>query len=519
MAETKNKKYVSDNARLMSEWDWGKNDELGLVPNKLFLGSNKRAHWICVLCGNHWSSIIANRSRGCNCPVCARNRIGNDIVKAAIKRSGTLAEKYPSIATEWGDQNSLSPNDVSPGSNKTFWWNCSNGHSYKSTVANRVQGRGCPICAGKIILKGYNDLFTIYPLAKEMWNYSRNIDVYPEKYASKSHKVVWWKCSRGHEWKSKISHFTTGHSCPYCAGQRAVPGVNDIKTINPKLAEEWDYGKNIVPIETIMQSSGKKFWWKCQYGHSWQASVAHRNTGEGCPICASSLRTSFPEKAILYYIKKSAPDAIGSYRDKVIAPYELDVFVPSRKIAIEYDGEFYHQDTSRDLVKDKICRKIGIRLFRIREPNCPLYQTSACFILLHSLSISSLEQAIIELFNLIGFDARSGFIDIDRDRSIIEELRVHSSITNSFGDLFPNLISEWNTERNGGITPYSVTKSSGRKVWWKCKTCGYEWESIVANRSKGSGCPACAKANASKRAFIREQKKKKAKEEKPFSYK
>ena len=41
MAEKKEKKYVSDNAQLMAEWDWEKNNAIGLDPHKLVMGSHK----------------------------------------------------------------------------------------------------------------------------------------------------------------------------------------------------------------------------------------------------------------------------------------------------------------------------------------------------------------------------------------------------------------------------------------------------------------------------------------------
>lgn len=36
-----------------------------------------------------------------------------------------------------------------------------------------------------------------------------------------------------------------------------------------------------------------------------------------------------------------------------------------------------------------------------------------------------------------------------------------------------------------------VTYGSKYKAWFKCNTCGFEWKSIVHNRSKGKGCPSC----------------------------
>ena len=35
MADKKEKKYVSDNAQLMSEWDWQKNNESAIYPDEV----------------------------------------------------------------------------------------------------------------------------------------------------------------------------------------------------------------------------------------------------------------------------------------------------------------------------------------------------------------------------------------------------------------------------------------------------------------------------------------------------
>ena len=43
----KEKKFLIDNPTLMAEWNWEKNNELGLNPQILTLGSSKKASWIC----------------------------------------------------------------------------------------------------------------------------------------------------------------------------------------------------------------------------------------------------------------------------------------------------------------------------------------------------------------------------------------------------------------------------------------------------------------------------------------
>ena len=58
---------------------------------------------------------------------------------------------------------------------------------------------------------------------------------------------------------------------------------------------------------------------------------------------------------------------------------------------------------------------------------------------------------------------------------------------------FPDLAEEWNFEKNGSARPNQFLPKSGKKVWWVCKTCGHEWETILRNRTNGHGCPICAR--------------------------
>jgi len=60
-------------------------------------------------------------------------------------------------------------------------------------------------------------------------------------------------------------------------------------------------------------------------------------------------------------------------------------------------------------------------------------------------------------------------------------------------DTHPDLIVEWNFEKNKELTPSSVSSHSGKKVWWICKKCNFEWEATIYNRTNGSGCPKCKK--------------------------
>ena len=40
--------------------------------------------------------------------------------------------------------------------------------------------------------------------------------------------------------------------------------------------------------------------------------------------------------------------------------------------------------------------------------------------------------------------------------------------------------------------PTEVMAFANSKAWWKCKTCGYEWNTLISTRSGGSKCPCCS---------------------------
>lgn len=64
---------------------------------------------------------------------------------------------------------------------------------------------------------------------------------------------------------------------------------------------------------------------------------------------------------------------------------------------------------------------------------------------------------------------------------------------NDLETLYPDVCDDWDYENNNGLTPKDFTVKSGKKVNWKCHTCGYEWASKICNRTNGANCPNCAK--------------------------
>ena len=63
----------------------------------------------------------------------------------------------------------------------------------------------------------------------------------------------------------------------------------------------------------------------------------------------------------------------------------------------------------------------------------------------------------------------------------------------SFAEHYPDLMLQWDYEKNQGIDPMKLTDKSNKTVWWKCNTCGYSWSTIIAIRTAGEGCPRCVR--------------------------
>ena len=74
MAESKEKKYVSDNVQLMAEWNWDKNNELGLYPHKLTIGSERKVWWKCKN-RHEWDAVCYSRAAGNQCPICSGRKV------------------------------------------------------------------------------------------------------------------------------------------------------------------------------------------------------------------------------------------------------------------------------------------------------------------------------------------------------------------------------------------------------------------------------------------------------------
>lgn len=466
---------------LLREWDYEANGSLS--PDTVTAGVHIKVWWKCEK-GHQWQAMAYSRMKGSGCPYCAG--------QLPIEGENDLATVHPELLTEWDyDENTnVLPQTVTSGSGKIVSWKCSQGHKWQTSISNRTKGSGCPYCAGNLPISGENDLLTLRPDLVSEWDYSYNIGIQPEKVLPNSGKTVGWICSKcGFKWTAKITNRTNGYNnCPHC---------DSLAVKYPDVAKEWDFEANTYLKYTpndISCGSSKKVWWSCsKCGKKWKTAVANRTRGSGCPNCNS--QTSFPEQAIYFYVRKCFPDALNRHK---IGKTELDIYIPSLSVAIEYDGVFFHKEKSKnEKEKEQVCIDNHIQLYRVREHGLTPTEHSINIFRKDNVSYSDLDICIKEVCKYIGCEYTN--IDTQKDEIEIHAQQIHAEKEQSFATLHPHLLNEWNYKKNMGIDPYAVSEYSKIQVWWLCPDCGKEWIASVSMRSRGkkncSFCNSIAKKN------------------------
>lgn len=329
-------------------------------------------------------------------------------------------------------------------------------------------------------------------------------------YASK--KIVYWYCDKCKTvYPQAIQNKTTqNQKCPICSHRRLAKGINDFETFCKKHSEfshlllEWDYEENTLKPDEIFPNYTKTIAWKCKNGHTWKTSPNNRiHNKNNCKKCSEEYRISFAEKVVLFYIKQTFSNVEENYRFIANSQMELDIFIPDIKLGIEYDGSFWHKNSSKDQLKYKKCKECGILLYRIREPKCKKAEDIANKVYyLREENNKDLDNAITTLFDYIDeyiINIEKPNVDWKRDYKNINNLIEYSikekSITN-----YPLLLKQWHNTKNGKLTPDRVYANSNNPCYWVCDVCGYgsdeDWfvspNSRIESNEKINGCPVCS---------------------------
>lgn len=374
---------------LAAQWHPVNNKEL--TPNMVTPGSSKKVWWQCVE-GHEWEASLVNRKLGTNCPACFMVEVAKDKKRNnRIKRpANPLPAKY---FKEWHPtkNSNLNQSFITAGSAKKVWWQCEKEHEWETSPNKRVYyDSSCPTCSGFKILKGFNDLGFTHPELVKEWDFVANIKTFTSISQGSKYRAS-WVCSKNHHWVASVYKRTSGQGCPYCANQKIMAGYNDLQSLFPALAEEWSV-KNLLKISEVGVGSERKAFWCCVEGHEWEAQIRNRTlNGTGCPKCNSSSGEFSLNVFLETFLTK---EEIVTHDRLIIKPYEIDFYIPSKKIAIEYNGIYWHSEAagkSRSYHYDKWlkCKEAGVQLIQIWEDDWLYKRTLVEQMLKHKLNESN----------------------------------------------------------------------------------------------------------------------------------
>jgi hypothetical protein len=174
----------------------------GWDPTTVTEGSSKSREWKCEL-GHLWVAGIGPRSaQNAGCPFCTNQKI--------LVGYNDFKTTHPDLAQE---ADGWDPTKFNAGSLKRVSWICPLGHFYKSIIRDRGRrNTNCPVCVGRIVLLGFNDLATLNPIIAKQAN---GWD--PKTVTVSSQRKRSWKCEDGHIWIATVANRNLGRGCPTCS--------------------------------------------------------------------------------------------------------------------------------------------------------------------------------------------------------------------------------------------------------------------------------------------------------------
>ena len=354
------------------------------------------------------------------------------------------------------------------------------GNIWDTKPSTLLCGRGCPECGKKKVsaaLRKSNQEFTTELSAV-------NPDITPlEEYRGNRGKILLRCKVCGNEWKATPHDLLSGHGCPVCGYERQKKlqrysneaFLNQLSEVSPDIDALDEYVNNHTKIRFQCKICGKQ----------WKTVPNSILSGHGCPSCARS-STSFLEQAIFNAFSMILGEDAVLSRDRELIGMELDIVIPSLKIAYEPGSWAWHYNKkSRDAEKRKRCIEKGYQLIIIytdyKKDTLP-FETN-CYARSTSLGNSNWSETKAFVNSLLS----------DQDLTLEEEKWEHVrslALEKSRRKTNEEYLAELRLV-NPNIRVIGEYRDNSTKVRYECLVCGKKWTAMPGSVLSGHGCPSC----------------------------
>ncbi|MEU7883801.1 zinc-ribbon domain-containing protein [Microbispora bryophytorum] len=488
-----------------------------LSPADLPPKSNRKVRWQRSVCTHTWITAVSNRTAGRGCPMCAREKRAASRAMAPSERS--LLALRPNLASEFIkniDRPDFAPAELRLGSQQRCVWRCRDcGHIWEASVANRVNGRGCPDCANRSRSGLRYQVRRSQTTAAAAWPWlpsefvanltlpGRGLD----SLSANSTCRCLWRCSIcSHEWEATIVNRGSKRSgCPICANERVADARRrpqsgaSLAELRPDLSSQFLENLSVPGRgpERLKAGSNDICRWRCSRGHEWQTTVAARAAGSGCSRCSSMGKSRF-EYEVAELV--SAATELTVEVD-VLAPVlagrraRVDLYISSINLWIDLDPPRWHKDLSRDKRKsEKLAHLDYVRVRSEHLPSMPgeIVVVSGEDPWCWALTLAPTLQRRGAYWSAIGSKMRGEALS----RAMVRWAQLTGEKPSpSALDVAPHLQSEFSSnETRPSVGLYWLPPTARDICSWVCQACGHQWRSSVLSRAfQRSGCPVCAR--------------------------
>lgn len=366
-----------------------------------------------------------------------------------MKTKLTLNITHPELCKEWDyAKNTIKPDEITYGHNKKVWWACQIcNESYDQYINNRITKHcGCPYCSGRRV-NAINNFQIKYPEIAATWHPTKNNNMLPTSVTPGSNKKFWFICQncKFDIFRSVKNAVRNPKHCEYCYRgtiQKNNSSINrpkyqkceynkSIAKQFPELINEWDIEDNIgYNPKEISIGSDIMIWWKCiKCKSKYQSRINHRCSGFDCPYCAGK---KVNETNSLY---SRYPDLCNYWSNtNIIKPTEVPVN-SSKKV-------WWICPECKEEVKVNIHARVRSYLSG------------------HNSCTFCANRTVNDKNNLVA--------------------------------IFPGIIKIWDYDKNYPLLPENMTKSSRKRIWWKCNECGYSYQTTINSKLESKNCMLCS---------------------------
>ena len=241
---------------------------------------------------------------------------------------------------------------------------CGQHGDFLQLPSNHMRGVNCPKCAGKYKPTEEEFKKQLCEIHFDKYDYSM------VNYKSR-HSMIKIICPKHGMFEQKANDHFRGSSCRKCGRDlvknKFLHTVSEfVEKANKIHGYRYDYSKveylgTKIKVEIICK----------EHGSFWQSPQNHLHENN-CPTCVFNQEVSKPEIEIQIFIGTFFNEEIVTNSRKIINPYELDIYIPSLKKAIEFNGLYWHYSKrhfkpGKHAHKSNLCREKGIKLLHVRE--------------------------------------------------------------------------------------------------------------------------------------------------------